>query len=67
MEKQIKCPICGKDFLTSKPRKKYCSFSCKEAGAKLARMKWEARNPDYVKNYVSEYRKRTGQNGNNEN
>lgn len=66
MEKIIKCPICGIEFKTEKPRRKYCSFSCKEAGAKLQRMKWEDKNPDYVRKYMQEYRRkeRTAKNGN---
>lgn len=58
MEKIIKCAICGAVFKTNKPRRKYCSFSCKEAGAKLQRMKWEDKNPNYVKEYMRKYRKK---------
>lgn len=62
MEKIIKCAICGTEFKTEKPRKKYCSLSCREAGAELRRMKWEEKNPHYVKEYMRKYRKK-GQDG----
>ena len=58
MAKVIICPMCGLKFETSRPNKKYCSFSCKEAGAKLRRMKWDSQNPDYIKTYMQEYRKK---------
>ena len=56
MSKMIKCAICGTAFETSRPNKKYCSFSCKEAGAKLRRMNWEDLNPDYNRDYMKKYR-----------
>lgn len=57
MAKVVICPICGTSFETSKPNKKYCSFSCKEAGGKLRRMKWEDQNPYYNTTYMKKYRK----------
>lgn len=54
--KIVKCVICGQTFETNRPNKKYCSFTCKEAGAQLLRMKWEDKNPDYYKNYMQKYR-----------
>lgn len=56
MAKVVICPICGAEFETSRPNKKYCSFTCKEAGRQLRRMKWEAENLGYSKNYMREYR-----------
>ena len=56
MAKLVKCPICGAEFETSRPNKKYCSFSCKEAGRKLQRMKWEAANEGYNAAYMKKYR-----------
>lgn len=56
--KQIICPICGLKFETNRPNKKYCSFSCKEAGRFKQRMKWEAENPGYINGYMKEYRER---------
>ena len=56
MAKAITCPICGTEFETSRPNKKYCSYTCKEAGRKLKRMKWEAANPHYSAKYMKEYR-----------
>ena len=65
MAKVIICPICGRQFETSRPNKKFCSFSCREAGQKLRRMKWEAQNPDYSKKYMQEYRKNQKEGGAN--
>ena len=56
MVKTVICPICGAQFQTARPNKKYCSFTCKEAGRKLQRMKWETENPDYSRNYMRAYR-----------
>lgn len=56
--KTVICPICGKVLQTDKPNKKYCSFACKEAGQKVLRLKWEARNAHYMKEYMKEYRRR---------
>ena len=56
MAKVIKCPICGAEFTTNKPNKKYCSFSCKEAGLKLQRMKWNDANKGYSTEYMRIYR-----------
>jgi hypothetical protein len=60
MAKVVKCAICGTEFTTNKPNKRYCSFSCKEAAAKLRRMKWEDENPTYNKDYMKQYRKKEG-------
>lgn len=57
MIKSVQCAICGRTFETRKPNKKYCSFSCKEAGRKLQRMKWEDNHPGYNTDYMREYRK----------
>lgn len=56
MNKKIKCPICGAEFETARPNKKYCSLSCKEAGRRLQRMKWEGENPSYNTEYQRNYR-----------
>ena len=53
-----KCEICGKIFETNRPNKKYCSFTCKEAGEKLWRLKWQDKNPEYQKLYQRAYRER---------
>lgn len=52
-----RCIICGATFDTNKPNKKYCSFTCKEAGAKLKRLTWEDKNPGYINAYMQKYRK----------
>jgi endogenous inhibitor of DNA gyrase (YacG/DUF329 family) len=57
MAKTVTCPICGKQFETNRPNKKYCSFTCKEAGRQLRRMKWAADNPNYSAEYMRKYRK----------
>lgn len=56
MAKLVICPICGAEFETARPNKKYCSFTCKEAGRKLQRMKWEAANEGYSAAYMKKYR-----------
>ena len=56
MAKKTTCLICGTEFETNRPNKKYCSFSCREAGRILRRMNWEAENPGYSKNYMKKYR-----------
>lgn len=56
MAKIVKCAICGREFETARPNKKYCSFNCKEAGAKVRRMKWEDQNPRYSMEYMKKYR-----------
>lgn len=56
--KVVKCAICGREFETTRPNKKFCSFICKEANEKLWRMKWKDRNPDYQKDYQRKYRER---------
>ena len=56
MAKVVTCPICGAQFETSRPNKKYCSFSCREAGRKLQRMKWDEANPHYSTDYMKKYR-----------
>ena len=56
MSKKVQCPICGRQFETSRPNKKYCSFSCKDAGRQLQRMKWKNENPNYQTEYMKAYR-----------
>ena len=63
MAKLVKCAICGKNFMTALPNKKYCSFTCKEAGAKYNRMKWEDDNQGYNAAYMRKYRKEKAGNG----
>lgn len=46
------CPICMAEFETTKPNKKYCSFTCKEAGRLMLRAKWKAANPTYDRDYA---------------
>lgn len=57
MAKLKKCEICGAEFETNRPNKKFCSLSCREAGRLVARMKWEERNPGYITDYMQKYRK----------
>lgn len=52
-----KCLICGQEFETARPNKKYCSLVCRESGAKLRRMKWNDKNPRYSTDYMQKYRK----------
>ena len=61
MAKTRICPICGAQFETSRPNKKYCSFTCKAARQTLVRMKWKDENPDYYKEYMKKYREKERQ------
>ena len=56
--KIIICPICGTQFETNRPNKKYCSFSCKEAGRQLRYMKWTEDHPHYSTEYMRKYREK---------
>ena len=55
--KTVKCEICGKVFLTERPNKKYCSFTCKEAGRSIVQMKWKAAHKGYMTEYMREKRR----------
>lgn len=35
MKFEKECPICGKRFVTTYPRKKYCTLECSEIGGKI--------------------------------
>ena len=50
------CPICGTEFETAKPNKKYCGLSCREAGEEARRLRWEAVNKTYHAEYMRKYR-----------
>ena len=63
--KTVICPICGTEYQTNKPNKKYCSFACKEAGERLQRTKWEARNAGYMAEYMKAYRRKEKANNGN--
>lgn len=54
----VKCPICGKEFETARPNKKYCSLICREAGKQLKRIYWENENPNYNAAYYQEHKQR---------
>lgn len=54
--KVVKCAICGKVFQTARPNKKYCSFTCREAGRSVNRMKWNEANKGYITEYMRERR-----------
>ncbi len=58
MERKRRCPVCGTEFMTKKPNKKYCSFSCRDVGSRVSRMKWNDNNPDYITKYMRDYRKK---------
>lgn len=60
MEKEKKCALCGKTFVSEYSNKKYCSFVCKDAAIRTKRLEWKAKNPDYYKYYSRERRKKTG-------
>ena len=64
MAKLVTCKMCGKEFMTAKPNKQYCSIACREAGGRLARLRWEDNNPEYNKAYMQKYRKEKQKNEN---
>lgn len=43
MDRVVKCPICGQEFATNKPREKYC-VNCKEEASKRTRDSWKIRS-----------------------
>lgn len=51
------CKRCGKEFISHSQRTKYCSPQCKVEAAKEKRKEWEAHNPEYMKNYMANYRR----------
>lgn len=54
----VKCPICGKEFETARPNKKYCSLICREAGKQLSRLYWNRENPTYNRDYYRKQKQR---------
>lgn len=56
------CSLCGKKFTGTSQRAKYCSPVCKVEAAKEKRKKWEQNNPDYMKDYMANYRKQKSDN-----
>ena len=38
------CPVCGRQFMTDKPRQKYCSDQCAKTGAYKTRREWVNRS-----------------------
>lgn len=55
MLREKKCIICGKNFETEYPNKRYCSLVCKDAASRMREMKFKAENPDYYKEYMKNY------------
>lgn len=53
-----KCRFCGAEFYSKNARAKYCDASCKAVGRQEKRKKWEHDNPDYMKNYMRDRRKK---------
>lgn len=56
MKYNISCEVCNKVFDSTRNNAKYCSAECKVAGAIQKRKKWEADNPEYMKNKMKAYR-----------
>ena len=50
------CAVCGKEFTTERPNKKYCGMFCQASGRKLKRIMWEDRHAHYMTEYMREYR-----------
>lgn len=57
MKKKI-CPVCGVEFETERPNKRYCSYTCRDINDKARRMQWQADHPDYYANYLRQYREK---------
>ena len=57
MKRKVKCAICGVEFETQKPNIKYCSFTCKDAGRRLKRAKWEDAHAGYNAEYARNKRR----------
>ena len=58
MIRTVTCPICGTQFETNRPNKKYCSPTCKEEGRQQQLMKWAEEHPRYSTNYMRKYREK---------
>lgn len=58
MRKTIKCGICGREFTTTRPNKKYCCYACRVKGIQQNRKEWNERNSDYMQRYMKDYRKK---------
>lgn len=58
MRKKVVCPICGTEFMTDRPNRKYCSLNCKEASIKLKQMRFLEENPTYFRDYMRERRRK---------
>lgn len=56
----ITCPICGREFETARPNKKYCSLICREAGKQLNRLYWNRENPTYNRDYYQDHKRDKG-------
>ena len=51
-----KCKICGKEFIPSHPKSKFCSVLCKDMNTKIYSKNWRAQNKDYMTIYMRDYR-----------
>lgn len=53
----IRCKTCKNLFNTAK-QERYCSEECRKEARKKVRKNWEAKNPEYMKNYMREHREK---------
>ena len=53
-----KCPICGAEFTTEAPRKKYCSTACRRAGERAVRAAWVQKSGHREKDRLRHRQKR---------
>lgn len=61
--KNRKCKICGADFETEQPNRKYCGLSCREAGRIYSQLKRKDKNPAYFTEYMRKYRRERKKDG----
>lgn len=59
--RKVICKECGKEFVTTAGRAKYCNIACAYMAEKRRRSKWEEDNPTYYREYYK--RRKEEQNG----
>ena len=56
--REVKCQLCGKNFTTDAPNRKYCE-ECRDTGAKKSRKEWEIKNNYREKQMLSARKRRS--------
>lgn len=55
MRIKAKCELCGKEYIKSNGKSKYCSPECKKEAARRRQEKWRAEHPEYHKHYHADH------------